>query len=92
MARSTLEPSSETHLEIYNYGRAQFVNEARTLAQFSDPNIVPIYRFLEANETAYLVMNYEEGYTLARVLKRSGKIDQRKLIGTLIRFPPGVER
>ena len=40
------------------------VAEARTLATFRHPNIVRVARFFEANRTAYMVLEYEEGEPL----------------------------
>lgn len=53
-------------------GRDLFVNEARTLARFKHHNIVRVLRFLEANGTAYMVMEYEAGQSLADYLQQHG--------------------
>ena len=42
-------------------GLKSFVNEARLLAQFDHPSLVKVYRFWEANGTAYMVMPFYEG-------------------------------
>jgi serine/threonine protein kinase/HAMP domain-containing protein len=46
-------------------GRDQFLVEARTLATFRHPNIVRVARFFEANQTAYMVLDYERGQSLS---------------------------
>ncbi len=57
----------------FSFGMGRFLNEARTLAQFSEhPNIVTVRDFFQANGTAYMVMNYLEGLTLEEYLNRSG--------------------
>lgn len=56
----------------YHLGLKNFVKEARALAHFKHPNIVRVLRYLEANGTAYMVMEYEEGGSLAEHLKRHG--------------------
>ena len=43
---------------------SSFVNEARLLARFDHPALVKVYRFWEANGTAYMVMPFYEGPTL----------------------------
>ncbi|MDD7690137.1 MAG: protein kinase, partial [Ellagibacter isourolithinifaciens] len=43
--------------------------EARTIAQFSDANIVTVYNFEVKDSTAYLIMEYVEGTTLERFLR-----------------------
>jgi serine/threonine protein kinase len=58
--------------EDYMWGLREFLKEARALATFKDNHIVRVLRFLEANGTAYMVMDYEEGESLADYLGRSG--------------------
>jgi serine/threonine protein kinase len=62
--------------EEFNYGLNKFLEEARTLARFNEhPNIVTVRDYFEANNTAYLVMNYHEGVTLQKYLtSKGGKI------------------
>ena len=55
---------SERHRETFEAGLKSFVNEARLLAQFDHPSLVKVYRFWEANGTAYMVMPFYEGITL----------------------------
>ena len=54
----------ERHRETFEAGRKSFINEARLLAQFDHPSLVKVYRFWEANGTAYMVMPFYEGKTL----------------------------
>ena len=42
--------------EAFSVGLRSFVNEARLLASFDHPALVKVYRFWEANGTAYMVM------------------------------------
>ena len=49
-----------------------FVNEARLLAQFDHPSLVKVYRFWEANGTAYMVMPFYEGITFKDGLRAMG--------------------
>jgi len=60
---------SERHRETFELGLKSFVNEARLLAQFEHPSLVKVYRFWEANGTAYIVMPLYEGVTLKDQLK-----------------------
>ena len=46
------------------------LDEARTAAMLSDSNIVTVYDFEVQNATAYLIMEYVEGLTLAELLQR----------------------
>ena len=63
---------SERHRETFETGLKSFVNEARLLAQFDHPSLVKVYRFWEANGTAYMVMPFYEGITLKQQLKEMG--------------------
>jgi len=42
--------------ETFELGRRSFVNEARLLARFDHPSLLKVYRFWEANGTAYMAM------------------------------------
>ncbi|MFH7041344.1 protein kinase [Paucibacter sp. JuS9] len=50
--------------ETFDLGRRSFVNEARLLARFDHRSLLKVYRFWEANGTAYMVMPYLQGITL----------------------------
>lgn len=63
---------SQREEETFEAGRRSFVNEARLLAQFDHPALLKVYRFWEANGTAYMVMPYYEGKTLKQALKAMG--------------------
>ena len=49
------------HKATFDAGLKSFINEARLLAQFDHPSLVKVYRFWEANGTAYMVMPFYEG-------------------------------
>jgi serine/threonine protein kinase len=63
---------SDRHRDTFEAGRKSFVNEAKLLAQFDHPSLVKVYRFWEANGTAYMVMPFYEGVTLKDALKALG--------------------
>lgn len=55
----------------YQAGIDRFLAEAKTIAQFNkESNIVHVYDYLRANNTAYIVMEYVEGETLESYLKQ----------------------
>lgn len=57
---------------VFREGLKQFLGEARTLARLDHPNIVRVRQFFGANQTAYLVMDYYEGLSLAEYVERQG--------------------
>jgi len=72
---NTIRPNSggdTGDAENYQWGLQEFLKEARALAQFKHTNIVRVLRFLEANGTAYMAMEYEEGESLSGFLARHG--------------------
>ncbi|MGZ8163281.1 MAG: serine/threonine protein kinase [Methylobacter sp.] len=59
--------SDETQ-PLFRRGRTLFFEEAKVLANLKHPNIVEVINFFEANSTAYMVMTYDYGVTLDRIL------------------------
>ena len=55
---------SSSDQQTFHAGLASFVGEARLLAQFDHPSLVKVFRFWEANNTAYMVMPLYTGMTL----------------------------
>jgi serine/threonine protein kinase len=54
---------SSSDQQTFQAGLASFVGEARLLAQFDHPSLVKVFRFWEANNTAYMVMPLYTGMT-----------------------------
>ena len=78
-ADNSVAPQEDTFREDFEWGMEQFLDEARTLAQFEHPNIVRVHRFFAAHGTAYMAMEYVEGETLAEVLARRGTLSESAL-------------
>ena len=55
---------NESMQATFDAGLRSFVNESKLLASFDHPSLVKVYRFWEANGTAYMVMPFYEGLTL----------------------------
>ena len=68
----TVRVKSERYAATFAAGLASFINEARLLAQFDSPSLVKVYRFWNANGTAYMVMPFYEGPTLKQALLEMG--------------------
>lgn len=54
---------------IYEVQKSKFVKEAKRIQSLSHPNIVKVFDLFEENGTAYYVMEYIEGRSLAQVEK-----------------------
>ncbi len=75
----------------YQWGLERFIQEARTLARFSHPNIVRVNRFFEANGTSYMVMDYEAGESLYQHLKRAPMPDEPALKKMVLPILDGLQ-
>ncbi|MDQ5878352.1 MAG: hypothetical protein QG616_358 [Pseudomonadota bacterium] len=64
---------SAEHAGAFRYGMKCFFEEGRALAKLSHPNVVRVLNFFRANETVYMVMDYEEGATLQEYIQRRQK-------------------
>ena len=71
---------------------ARFEREARSAASISHPNIVDVTDFGEtADGVFYLVMEYVEGETLHRLLRREGTLTVQRAVVLLRQIANGVE-
>lgn len=83
---------SERHRDTFEAGLKSFVNEAKLLAQFDHASLVKVYRFWEANGTAYMIMPFYEGQTLKQALKdMNGPPDEAWLMGMLAPLTEALE-
>jgi hypothetical protein len=72
----TVLPRSKSAADDFAWGRDRFVAEGRTLAALHHaPGIVRVHDFLEANGTAYIVMELLGGETLHKRLAAQGTLD-----------------
>ena len=78
--------------ENFSWGLKRFLEEARVLALFDHPNIVPVRRFFEANGTAYLVMDYCDGIPLDTLISRNGSLNKDQINKILFPILDGLER
>lgn len=69
----------------YDKGKKRFLDEAQVMARFNkNEGIVKILDFFEANNTAYIVMEYLEGITLKQYLGKYGVLQFRNLIEMML--------
>ena len=78
-------------LETFELGRRSFVNEARLLARFDHRSLLKVYRFWEANGTAYMAMPYLQGRNLRQVHQAmDGRPDEAWLLRLLLPVLEGL--
>lgn len=62
---------NEDHLPAFRYGMKCFFEEGRALAKLSHPNVIRVLNFFRANDTVYMVMEYELGRTLQEFIQKN---------------------
>ncbi|MGH7164724.1 MAG: serine/threonine-protein kinase [Nitrospiraceae bacterium] len=87
----SVRPHSPTVAESFQAGLQQFLDEARSLASFRHPNIVRVLRFFEINNTAYMVMEYEQGHPLHQWTGVNGPPDRQGVLSIVRPLLDGLE-
>lgn len=75
-----VQATSEENLATFRYGMKCFFEEGRALAKISHPNVVRVLNFFRANETVYMVMEYERGKTLQEHIQANKRNVKEALI------------
>lgn len=88
---ASVYPVSDEHAQQFKWGLQRFITEARTLAKFKHPNIVPVMAVFEENNTGYMVMNYEDGQSLQERLAGKKTLAESELIEMLFPLLDGLE-
>lgn len=90
---ATVLPRTTKLADDFGWGRERFVAEGRTLATLHrTPAIVHVFDFLEANGTAYIVMELLSGETLEDRLTRTGKLGAEDIERILWPLLDGLEQ
>jgi serine/threonine protein kinase len=87
----TVHPISDTKINDFKWALNRFLEEARVLATFKHPNIVRVLRFFEANQTAYIVMEYEQGASLDVLIKDGQTATEAEIMKMLPPLLDGLE-
>lgn len=74
-------PSEEKNEKLLQNGVERFYCEAEYVFQFNgNPNIVNVFDYFYANNTAYLAMEYLSGITLENYVKAYGALSQEQTV------------
>jgi len=84
-------PRSDEDTELFEWGLERFLNEGRTLAKFKHPNIVRVIDYIEENNTAYILMEYEHGREFQSILKERKTITPDEILNTFLPLLDGLE-
>ncbi|HEX8989918.1 MAG TPA: serine/threonine-protein kinase [Rhodocyclaceae bacterium] len=91
LSGNTVCPRTDSDTHGYNEGLQRFLAETRVLAGFRHPNIVRVLRFFEANNTAYMVMEYEKGESLGKWLPGRTPLPEAELLRMFLPLLEGLE-
>lgn len=92
----TVVPIDSDAEEVHALGLKKFVEEAKLLWNLSTPtrhpNIVSVRSLFEIHGTAYMVMDFEDGTPLSRILKKGRKFNEASLRSMILPIAEGLER
>src|SRR6478609_7913380 len=95
-AEDTVVPIDSDAEEVHALGLKKFVEEAKLLWNLSTPsrhpNIVSVRSLFEIHGTAYMVMDFEDGVSLSRLLKKGHRFNEASLSGLIKPIAEGLER
>ncbi|MFT7461232.1 MAG: serine/threonine protein kinase [Planctomycetota bacterium] len=89
---SSIHPVSGETGDLFKWGLDRFISEAQTLARFKHPNIVQVYSVFKENNTAYMVMEFEQGSGLDQNLKQQNTLPEQTLMNILLPLLDGLEQ
>lgn len=89
---STVVSAGRWNSDTYSNAKQKFLLEGQTLGQFNHPGIVQVFYYFEENNTAYMVMEYLKGKTLAEFLKqRGGKLTEAEALSQIAKVGAALE-
>ncbi len=92
----TIVPVDSDAEEVHALGLKKFVEEAKLLWNFSTPtrhpNIVSVRSLFQIHGTAYMVMDFEDGVSLSKLLKDGRRFNQASLTALIQPIAEGLER
>ena len=95
-SEDTVVPIDSEAEEVHALGLKKFVEEAKLLWNLSTPtrhpNIVSVRSLFEIHGTAYMVMDFEDGLSLSKMLKQGRRFNERSLWNILQPIAEGLER
>ena len=70
---TSVGPRSRAHQAEFRSVVKLFVREAWSLSKLTHPNIVGVHQVFEDNETAYMALDYIDGFDLLQTIEDDGK-------------------
>jgi serine/threonine protein kinase len=93
---ATVVPIDSNAEEVHALGLKKFVEEAKLLWNLSTPsrhpNIVSVRSLFEIHGTAYIVMDFEDGVSLSKLLRQGQRWNERSLVNLVKPIAEGLDR
>ena len=80
-ATNCISVATQGKAELVEKLRDKFLAEAAALYSFDHPNIVRVTDTFEENGTAYYVMEFIDGSSLANIVEKNGPLSEEKALG-----------
>ncbi len=83
----------DDQVEEFERGKNRFLREARELSRFTDcKNVVSVFDFFEANNTAYMIMEYLQGNTLKGYMdSHGGRVEESMAVNVIFTLMDTLE-
>ena len=95
-SEDTVVPIGSDVEEVHALGLKKFVEEAKLLWNLSTPtrhpNIVSVRSLFEIHGTAYMVMDFEDGVSLSKLLRDGRRFNERSLWNIIQPVAEGLDR
>ena len=83
--------NDEESKDFFLKGKVLFFEEAKVLAKLKHHNIVNVINFFQANDTVYMVMDYDYGITLDKIIKKKSlEVSEQFLVTVFNQLMKGV--
>ena len=89
---STVVSAGKWNRHTYSNAKQKFLLEGRTLGQFNHTGIVRVFYYFEENNTAYMVMEYLQGQTLAELLpQQQGRLSEANALSYIAKVGQALQ-
>ncbi len=92
-ATQLVTATSAQQRQVFEQGKDRFLMEARSLARFiGEPGIVDVRDYFEANNTAYIIMEYLDGINLSAYIKKHGRMEPETAFKMMLPIMESLQR
>ena len=82
---TTIRSHNSGSQDFFNQNKRSFIEEARVLGKFRHEHIVRVIGLLEENNTAYMILEFEEGQSFKNWLRELGRLPNQAEIDAILK-------